>query len=83
MHDVIASPSILADYLGKKFSVNSLHRQCIDSLGKNLEVVARATDDIVEAIYNKEHKILGVQWHPEKLLNKNGKDIFEIFKTLL
>lgn len=83
VHNVIAFPSIVADYLGESFIVNSLHHQCVDNLGKDLEIVAKSTDDVVEAIYNREHKILGIQWHPEKLLDKNGIEVFEIFKTLL
>lgn len=82
VHNVVATPSIISDYLGEEFSVNSLHHQCIDNLGKNLESLAKSADGVIEAIGCKKYKILGVQWHPE-LLDNNGKEIFEIFKTML
>ena len=83
VHDVIAKQDLFEYYLGKSFSVNSLHHQCVDNLGEGMEIVAISSDGVIEAIESKAHKILGVQWHPEKLLDKNGKAIFEIFKTLL
>ena len=82
-HQVVATQSMLKDYLGENFFVNSLHHQCIDNLGRDLEIIAKSPDGVIEAIENKGQKILGVQWHPEKLLDENGKEIFEIFKTML
>lgn len=48
--------------------VNSVHHQAIKDLGKDLSILAHASDGIVEAIsYDKapEGKVFGVQWHPE------------------
>lgn len=75
--------SLLKVYLGDKFTINSIHHQCIDKLGQNLSVIARSEDGIIEAIDNKDKKVFAVQWHPEKILEKNGLDIFDIFKSLL
>jgi putative glutamine amidotransferase len=51
--------------------VNALHSQAIDGLGDGLRVAARDRNGIVQAI---EHTtlpfVLGVQWHPEYLLQK-------------
>lgn len=50
----------------KKVWVNTLHRQAVDALGKQLRVVAREENGIVQAIeHNDFDFIIGVQWHPE------------------
>lgn len=48
---------------------NSMHHQAVKDLGKGLKVSARACDGIVEAIEDEEGLILGVQWHPEDLID--------------
>lgn len=48
---------------------NSMHHQAVKELGKGLKVSARACDGIVEAIEDEEGLILGVQWHPEDLID--------------
>lgn len=56
-------------FLGKKDEVyccNSFHHQAIKQLGDTLEVLAIASDGIIEAIQN-EH-VMGVQWHPECMI---------------
>lgn len=63
----LASESTLQRILGHQFVwVNSLHNQAVDTLGSDLEIVAREENGVVQAI---EHEcrdfVLGVQWHPE------------------
>lgn len=72
--------STLCDYVGSSYITNSKHHQCIDNLGENLKVIARSEDGIVEAVEDKENKILGVQWHDEEMEDNFA---FEIFKTML
>ncbi len=64
--------------------VNSRHHQCVDKLGKNLEVIGRCTaDNIVEAMYVKNHPFgLAVQWHPEWLVNEHAEHL-ALFKALV
>jgi putative glutamine amidotransferase len=49
--------------------VNSSHHQSILELGRDLKVVARAPDGVVEAIEwtGDSNWVLGVQWHPERM----------------
>ena len=48
--------------------VNAWHHQAINDLGNNIQVSARESNDIIQAIESKnKHYMLGVQWHPEYL----------------
>jgi putative glutamine amidotransferase len=47
--------------------INSFHHQAVKALGRELRVVARAEDGLVEAIEHETQSwVLGVQWHPER-----------------
>lgn len=60
--------SLLARLLGRKrATVNSLHRQAVDRLGKGLIVAAHEANGVVQGIEHSEHFLVGVQWHPEYL----------------
>jgi putative glutamine amidotransferase len=47
--------------------VNSSHHQAIAEVGGNLQVLARASDGVIEAVIDPrpDRFVLGVQWHPE------------------
>jgi putative glutamine amidotransferase len=53
--------------------VNSLHAQGVQTLGRDLEVEARAPDGLIEAfrVGNAPGFALAVQWHPEWQVLKN------------
>lgn len=52
--------------------VNSLHHQALDRIANDLNVVAKATDGIIEAVeYAHSPFAIGVQWHPESLASSN------------
>jgi putative glutamine amidotransferase len=56
----------------RQLKVNSLHRQGIRDVGRGLRVSARDADGIVQAIEAAARDaqfIVGVQWHPEYLVN--------------
>mgnify|MGYP003314951617 CR=1 FL=1 len=60
--------SFLKKILGQsQFSVNSLHGQGIDQLGKGLVVEAHSEDGLIEALSIEGYQSfgLGIQWHPE------------------
>ncbi|MEA4999815.1 MAG: gamma-glutamyl-gamma-aminobutyrate hydrolase family protein [Candidatus Limiplasma sp.] len=60
-------------------AVNSFHHQAIKALAPPLTVCARATDGVIEAVYDTEKPfVLGVQWHPERM--KEGMPLFHAFE---
>lgn len=68
---------------GADVVVNSTHHQAIERIGKNLDVIACAPDGVIESVVysNRDHWVLGVQWHPEKSFNSDGfsRRLFEHF----
>ncbi len=74
-HEIkISKLSRLHSVMGLRAVVNSLHHQCIHTLGDGLKIAAVSHDGIIEAI--ESEKVLGVQWHPERML---GNTVFEYF----
>ena len=60
-----------------EIAVNSLHGQCIKTLGHGLQALAHAEDGVIEAIHIPEltRFTLGVQWHPERMTAQNPHSI--------
>jgi putative glutamine amidotransferase len=56
--------------------VNSFHHQAIDQLAPGFISIAKTSDNIIEAIEMTTGYAIGVQWHPEELLQTNGIEIF-------
>jgi len=65
----ISANTPLHDITGAStFEVNSFHHQAVASPGRDLEVIAAAEDDVIEALWHRGMRFgLGVQWHPEML----------------
>jgi putative glutamine amidotransferase len=63
----IERPSLLYDILRRRgIWVNGKHHQAVKDVAEGLQVAARATDGIVEALFAPQRRfVLGVQWHPE------------------
>jgi putative glutamine amidotransferase len=57
----------------ERVMVNSLHAQGVQTLGRDLEIEARAPDGLIEAfrVRNAPGFALAVQWHPEWQVLKN------------
>lgn len=84
-HDVAIEPgSLLARQLGTMTTaVNSLHHQGINRLAAELAVSATAPDGLIEAVEVPGHPYaLGVQWHPENLIQDNP-EMLALFKGLV
>lgn len=56
-----------------RLKVNSLHSQGVQTLGRDLDIEARAPDGVVEAfsVHNAPSFALAVQWHPEWKFKNN------------
>jgi putative glutamine amidotransferase len=65
----IEADSLLERILGKRnLRVNTSHHQVVNKLGRNLRVVARAPDGVIEGLELVTGGfVLGVQWHPEAM----------------
>lgn len=67
-HVRIEADSTLAQLAGSETArVNSSHHQAVNRVGRDLRVIARAPDGVIEAIVDTrpDRFVLGVQWHPE------------------
>lgn len=66
----IDKDSLLFDIIGEEeIMVNSRHRYKVSEVG-DFSIVGRSSDDVVEAIEDRCKKFaIGVQWHPENLMN--------------
>jgi putative glutamine amidotransferase len=70
VHSVSLEPgSLAASLYGTLRQVNSLHHQAVDRLGAGLVASGHAPDGTVEALEMPGALVLGVQWHPEMLLD--------------
>ena len=76
--------SLVSKLFGKTSQVNSVHRQSIKDLAPNFRVTAvDPRDQTIEAIESiDEHRIIGLQWHPEFLVNEEDGNL-ELFEYLL
>jgi putative glutamine amidotransferase len=63
----LEADSSLGKLLGTTYRVNSFHHQAIKKVAEEFQVIAMASDGIVEAIETSAFAapILGIQWHPE------------------
>ncbi len=61
LHHIIGTDVLLA---------NTLHHQAVDVVGDGLVVSGVADDGVIEAIESPAELMLGVQWHPELLLDR-------------
>lgn len=62
---------------GKTLSVNSSHHQGVERLGRGLLPLAQAEDGLIEAFCHESLPVLGVQFHPERMVD--GGKIFDWF----
>jgi len=53
-----------------------------DTLPDCLEVTAETDQGEIMGVRHKEHKVEGVQFHPESILTKSGKDLLRNFLLL-
>lgn len=87
MHTSKALPnSTIHKLYGDYFTVNSAHHQGIGNPGKSLKITQISLDNVVECLEHISLPVIGVQWHPERLMDQksnkaaaNGSLIFQEF----
>ena len=66
----LAASTHLAHLLGplqEQPMVNSFHIQAVAKIGAGLQINARSADGLIEGIENADGRVIGVQFHPEKM----------------
>jgi len=59
--------------------VNSIHHQALEDTSDSLTIVAKSSDNVIEAVeYSSDFFSIGVQWHPEWLA-ASDPDMNELF----
>jgi len=71
-HFVNTPGGTVRELFGERFMANSFHHQAVRAPGDGLEVTARGDDGIVEAVEHRALPVMGVQWHPERMINQPG-----------
>ncbi|MDX1995737.1 MAG: gamma-glutamyl-gamma-aminobutyrate hydrolase family protein [bacterium] len=70
--------SRLGTVLGKNLNVNTYHIQAVAEVGAGLRVVGRGPDGVIEAIESEDGRLVGVQFHPERMF-ETTQPLFEDF----
>ncbi len=70
--------------LPQDFTATRYHSLIVerDSLPQELEVSATAPDGLIMGLRHRQHKIEGVQFHPESILTDAGKQLLRNFLAL-
>jgi putative glutamine amidotransferase len=73
----IQDDTFLSELFISETEVNSYHHQAIDRLADELKICAVSSDGIIEAVQGEN--IIAVQWHPERMVQSNGQEIFNFW----
>ena len=74
VHEVVADPRTLAaGALDGSVKVNSIHHQAVRDAGRDLRATAWSDDGVIEAV--EGDAVLGLQWHPERLLDADRRHL--------
>ena len=73
----------MSDRWGNEFRVNSFHNYAITNLGADLECLAVANDNSIEAFKHKSLPFYAVLWHIERENGLNNTAILDKFKQQL
>lgn len=81
----IEKGTILASIaISGKIMVNSFHHQALKDIPAPLIVSGKASDGIVEAVESTAHHfVVGVQWHPEALMQNEDQVSMRLFEAYM
>lgn len=82
VHDIHIYPdSRLFQLLGvDSAGVNSTHHQACARVAPGFRITATSSDGVIEAIESSDYPIIGVQFHPERLINLPEGRFLSLFK---
>lgn len=63
----ILPDTFLFHLYGPCLVTNSAHHQAVDKLGEKLLPAQYSPDGLMEALFHPNRRVLGVQWHPERM----------------
>lgn len=74
VHEVRTAPGSLAEHVvGSVIAVNSIHHQAVAEVGEGCWISGRSPDGVAETLEGRH--ILGVQWHPERMLTRDSRNL--------
>ncbi len=85
VHDIIIEKgSKLYEILKKEqITVNSRHKDYITNTDLNISSLAKMNESVIESVEDASKKFfIGVQWHPETLMDENSALLFDYFFQL-
>lgn len=72
VHDLVVAPdTLMYELFGEQHRVNSFHHQVVDRPGTDFIATAHSDDGEIEAIELAGKPVLGIQWHPEMLQERD------------
>lgn len=86
VHDInIKKDSKLYEILKKEqITVNSRHKDYITNTNLKISSLAKTNETVIESVEDASKKFfIGVQWHPETLMDENSVLLFDYFFKLL
>ena len=73
-----AKDSVLGSLFGREFLTNSYHHQAVLACGAGLRATVSTEEGIIEAIEHESEPILGVQWHPERMIGQEQQELTDM-----
>ncbi len=65
------------------FEVTCHHTICIDNLAPGFKILEKDNKDIIELALDNNRRMLGVGWHPERLVNSHTREyVLNLIKKL-
>ena len=79
--EIVHDGKTLFKDLPQNFEAGRYHSLIVEreSLPECLEISAESADGLIMGLRHKEHKIEGVQFHPESILTPEGKNLLQNF----
>lgn len=75
----VTKPGVLFAGLSPRLTVARYHSLAATALPEQLEITALAPDGEIMAVQHKQHKIYGVQFHPESVMTPDGLQMIKNF----